>query len=98
MKKVTQAIAALSVGVACAMPVLAQDTSSSTTASSSPQTTSAPDTTTMGAGPGDAGMTREADNDRDLGWIGLLGLAGLLGLRRRHHHDDHHRANMHPTR
>ena len=23
------------------------------------------------------------DNDRDWGWVGLLGLAGLLGLRRR---------------
>jgi MYXO-CTERM domain-containing protein len=25
------------------------------------------------------------DNDRDWGWLGLLGLAGLLGLRRRDH-------------
>jgi MYXO-CTERM domain-containing protein len=28
------------------------------------------------------------DNDTDWGWVGLLGLAGLLGLRRRDH--DHH--------
>lgn len=38
---------------------------------------------------GDAGTTGVAaaddrgDNDTDWGWIGLLGLAGLLGLRRR---------------
>jgi MYXO-CTERM domain-containing protein len=25
------------------------------------------------------------DRDRDWGWVGLLGLAGLLGLRRRDH-------------
>lgn len=29
----------------------------------------------------------ERDDDFDWGWIGLLGLAGLLGLRRKH--DDH---------
>jgi hypothetical protein len=40
----------------------------------------------MGAGPEEM----RTDNDRDMGWIGLLGLAGLLGLRRRHHHDDRH--------
>jgi len=34
------------------------------------------------------GRTDYNDNDRDWGWIGLLGLAGLLGLRRRDH--DHH--------
>ena len=28
------------------------------------------------------------DRDTDWGWLGLLGLAGLLGLRRRDH--DHH--------
>jgi MYXO-CTERM domain-containing protein len=27
----------------------------------------------------------DTDNDRDWGWVGLLGLAGLLGLRRRDH-------------
>lgn len=32
--------------------------------------------------------TVDADDDRDMdmGWIGLIGLAGLLGLRRREHH------------
>lgn len=40
-------------------------------------------------GAADAGMstaqtdTRRDDDNRDWGWIGLLGLAGLLGLRRR---------------
>jgi MYXO-CTERM domain-containing protein len=37
---------------------------------------------------GDAGTTGVAatddrDNDTDWGWVGLLGLAGLMGLRRR---------------
>lgn len=32
-------------------------------------------------------MENERDEDFDWGWIGLLGLAGLLGLRRKH--DDH---------
>ena len=30
------------------------------------------------------------DDDMDWGWIGLLGLAGLLGLRRRDHGHTHH--------
>jgi len=37
-------------------------------------------------------QNNNGDNDHDWGWIGLLGLAGLLGLRRRdthvHHVDD----------
>lgn len=36
---------------------------------------------------GDAGTadiaTTDRDNDPDYGWVGLLGLAGLMGLRRR---------------
>lgn len=32
---------------------------------------------------GDTRDANRADNNRDWGWIGLLGLAGLLGLRRR---------------
>jgi hypothetical protein len=40
-------------------------------------------------GAGDAGMTtaqtdaRRDDDNKDWGWIGLVGLAGLFGLRRR---------------
>ena len=100
MKKLSQIAAIVSLGAACAMPVMAQTTGStttpseSTTASSStmnnsttsPSTTSStsPSTSQMGAGPSD--MDRPAQrNDRDMGWIGLLGLAGLLGLRRKHH-------------
>ena len=32
--------------------------------------------------------TDERDGDQDWGWVGLLGLAGLLGLRRRDRFDD----------
>ena len=31
---------------------------------------------------------RTTDRDMDWGWLGLLGLAGLLGLRRREVHRD----------
>ena len=92
MKKATQLAAVLALGTACAMPVLAQDTSASATNAAAPSTsqmnadstTSSPNTTQMGAGP----ENTAGDDDRDLGWLGLLGLAGLLGLRRKHH-DDH---------
>ena len=42
-----------------------------------------PDTSSrQTASPNEA--NNDNDNDRDWGWVGLLGLAGLLGLRRRH--------------
>ena len=90
MKKLSQVAAVATLGLACAMPVMAQSssttTSPSTTAPSS--TVSSTPSTTMGAGPSE--MRRDTDNDRDMGWIGLLGLAGLLGLRRKHNDHDRH--------
>jgi len=90
--------AALALGAACALPVMAQDTSgtasggtaagsqSSAQMAQTQPSDSSSTTRSMGAGPEDMGTQR--DEHRDMGWIGLLGLAGLLGLRRRQHHDD----------
>jgi MYXO-CTERM domain-containing protein len=76
-------VAAVSLSLACAMPVLAQNTAAGDTAANTNGTA----TTTQ--------VTRtEEEHDRDYGWIGLLGLAGLLGLRRKH---DDHRADVHRT-
>ena len=71
MKKVNaiagRAILALSLTAACALPLHAQNTTAGDTATTSSTTT----------------QTVPVEEDRDFGWIGLLGLAGLLGLRRK---------------
>jgi hypothetical protein len=48
MKKISQADAAITLGLACAVPVMAQDTLTST---SPTQATTTPSAQTMGAGP-----------------------------------------------
>ena len=50
--------------------------------------------TTTGTGYADTGR----DNDTDWGWLGLLGLAGLLGLRRRDVHREVPRTTAAPVR
>jgi hypothetical protein len=97
--QVSKLIAAAALGAACAMPVMAQGTSSTSQAAKPAQTSQAAqsgsDTKSMGAGP--SGMDRpvETRDKPDLGWLGLLGLAGLLGLRRNKHDD--HRDTRHTT-
>ena len=63
----------LGLAVMCAMPAAAQTTPSGTSTS----TSGTPSTT-----------IRQADNDRDWGWIGLLGLAGLAGFFRKNDRHD----------
>ena len=80
MKKIATAykvVATVAFSAACALPVMAQNT---TPTDSTPTSATTMPTT----------MERGDDNERDYGWIGLLGLAGLLGLRKKH---EEHRPN-----
>ena len=63
----------MALGLACALPVAAQNTPAANTT-----TTTAP---TASATRQDADI-RKDDDRSNWGWLGLLGLAGLLGLRR----------------
>lgn len=92
MNRIHHTAGAIALGLACAMPAMAQgsgSTAGSSQGSAQTAQQSAPDTRSMGAGPGmDDNRSARSDGDRDLGWLGLLGLLGLMGLKRRHHHDD----------
>jgi hypothetical protein len=74
MKFVNTKTCALALAAALSMPAFSQGTAGSGTTSRSPgATTASADTTTV-----------RRDNDRgfDWGWLGLIGLAGLMGRRR----------------
>ena len=92
MKRISQLAAVIALGAACAVPAMAQGTDgahgSAMAASYAPAGTGDPQppaTTTMGAGPRNMADQPQTQDDphHDLGWLGLIGLAGLLGWRRR---------------
>lgn len=60
-KSIRISACALTLGLACALPVAAQNS----------------------AGNDARNVQTEQRGDKDWGWLGLLGLAGLIGLKRR---------------
>ena len=62
-------LAALAIGLAVSMPLVAQTTAPSSQGGSTAST--------------GTGTATQEDDGFDWGWLGLLGLAGLAGLRRR---------------
>ncbi|MGZ8992781.1 MAG: WGxxGxxG family protein [Burkholderiaceae bacterium] len=73
----------LGLAVMCAMPAAAQTTPSG----SSTSTSGTPSTT-----------IRQVDNNRDWGWIGLLGLVGLAGFFRKNDRNEASRPMSTSTR
>jgi MYXO-CTERM domain-containing protein len=75
LQHATRCIVALSLGVACTLPAMAQSTTGSGTGSSTG--------TGTGLGTTSQTTTETRRDDPDYGWLGLLGLIGLAGLRGR---------------
>jgi MYXO-CTERM domain-containing protein len=82
------AAAGLLAGVLCIAPVHAQqDTTTSNAATTNPGTATSPgasNSTITATNPGTETVTTRYDDRRgfDWGWLGLVGLLGLFGLRR----------------
>ena len=72
-------ILALALGLTCALSVSAQTTGGVTAGT----TGSAGTTATTGAMTAGTSTRHDAESGFDWGWLGLLGLAGLMSLRRK---------------
>jgi len=75
LNKMRNSLLAAAVGIACAMPAIAQ----------TPGTGGGGTAGTTGGG--DATTTQRSGGYHNWGWLGLLGLVGLFGLRRNHSND-----------